>query len=664
MSGKARIGTLTAMLAATAATFALAAAAASATAVPHPSAGRLPSFPVLRGVIPVLASKADVSAHEKLVNEAFEAARASRGSGGTPVPNEGALPRCLEEFEEELTFFTQDMCYRGGPVLHGPRIHLIFWQGEPGAVGEENVKAFPGSYEATVTRYFKDVTHDSGLTSDSYAVDAQYWEEQAPRAFISGEYKFSFEPATDVTVDNTAFPKHLTGGCTDATQYSEGPCLLDSDIQKEVEKVAGTSKGLGDIYLVLTPPGVGGCFESESGECAYRQYCAYHSDFGGDGKTVGLQTLYADLPYIGEVRGCDSGVHPNEELAPEAEEKGEDHGADAVIDTASHELNEAVTDPIGSQCDENALKAIIGCEKNAWTDAIGQEVADKCLPPETTIAGIYGEPLGELLPRQPASFYNQLVSGNHYWAQREWSNEAGLFEGACVQRAIGASFTVSAGAAATVPMTLDGSPSGAPGDPATYWVWNFGGGEQIGTASPTLSHTFAQAGEQLVALTAYDRYGNAEATVESFNVGPAPSPPPPPVTPAPLVIREPVTPGHLTAAQLAAKLGLPGNGKKLSGNGPFGLGHAECPPACGVTLQLYAKEPKVSHKRRTSRWVLAGSAHLTLSAKGAGSLTVSLNAKGRVLLHKIHRAAARLVVTVEGQEGGTWQIVRSLTLTR
>lgn len=539
---------------------AVTAGTALAAAERHSHIGKLPAYPVLRGVMPVLGSATAVEAHEKLIEGAFAAARAQRAQRqqGTPVPSE-ELQSCVEPEEEELVFYTQDMCYHGGPVLHDPTIHLIFWQGqvEEDISKEPNVKLFPPHYVELVERYFEDVAHDSGLEANAFAVDREYWEEQGVKPFKAGEYKLSFERSSDVTFDTAkAFPKHVSG-CTDPTPFSEGPCLLDSDLQKEVEGVAGTSsKGLGDLYVVLTPPGVGGCFESESGECAYRQYCAYHGDFGGNGMTPGLQTLYADLPYLGEVPGCDSFVHPNEAVSLQEEKEGIDSGADAVIDTASHEVNETITDPIGSQCDEEEVggkQVIVGCEKLAWTDAIGQEVADKCLPPESTVAGIYGEPLGELLPGRGASLFNQEINENRYWTQREWSNEAGLGEGACVQRLIEVGFSVSVRRQATVPLTLDGSSSGAPGDPAVYWVWNFGG-EQIGTASPAISHTFAQPGFYLVGLTAYDAYGNSQAGIGIVEVGSAP--PPTPAAP-PTVIKEVIVPGHYTPAQVAAALGLP-----------------------------------------------------------------------------------------------------------
>jgi hypothetical protein len=639
--------------------------AGSVSAVePHPHIGRLPGFPAIRGVVPVLGSKAAVAAHEKLVNGAFAAVRArhAKGLAGPVESNE----RFLAECEDEVAFLaSQDVCYRGGPVVRGATLHLIFWQGPlpPG----EHVGQFQAAYVEKIESYFEDVAHDSGAQTNVFAVDPQYGDTSGP-----GEYNLTFKRAEDVTVDTAhAFPG--TAKCVDETPNSEGPCLLDSEIQKEVETVAKTSeKGLHDIYVVLTPPGVGGCFEEASGECAYKQYCAYHGDFGGNGVTPGKQTLYADLPFAGvdpPVTGgsssCDSGVHPNASSA----------GADATIDDASHELNETITDPIGSQCVSNAKEAS-ECEHNAWTDVVGQEVADKCLPPESTVTGTYGEALGEVEPGNEASRFNQLINGDRYFTQRVWSNEAGLFEGGCVQRAIGASFSVPPGVAATVPATLDGSASGAPGDPAVYWVWSFDEGEQIGTSSPRLSHTFASPGAQEVGLTAYDAYGNAEATLELVSVGAAPIPSPPPPTPAPpspAAKEATSTLAHFTAAQIAAKLGLPGNGRRLAGAGPFLLGRAECPPACTVTLRLSAKVTRIVHKHKLATLVPVGVARRQGMPTGAvfvrfqpgilGELTLSLNAQGRALLRKNRTLTCRLVATVESQEGAMWQIVRSLTLT-
>lgn len=624
----------------------LAAGAAFGAAERHPHVGKLPGYPAIRGVIPVLGSRAAVAAHETLIKGAFAAANSAYLSerhlfhSGVAVSNKVGEPRCLGE-EELLSLETHDVCYRGGPVVRDPKIHLIFWQGKPGAVGEENVEPFPAGYESTIAGYFENVAHDSGLETNVFAVQPQYGEILED-GFAQGQY--ALESEVQVTKDPSSF---LPSKCEDKTDFSAGPCVLDSDIQKTVETYAGPQPtGLKDIWVVLTPEGVGSCFQE--GECAYQVYCAYHGDFGGDGTINSKQTLYANLPFT-DNELCASGEHPS---------SNPDNGADAVIDVASHEINETISDPIGSQCAEGATK-VSECEPASWTDAVGQEIADKCLPPESTKGGVYGVALGGEIEEN--DLYNQVINGGHYFTQRVWSNEAGLFEGACVQRRIGVGFSISAVRQATVPMTLNGAASGAPGDPSVYWVWNFGNGEQIGTASPTISHTFAQPGEYVVGLTAYDAFGNSEAGVgRPFEVGAAPTPPLPSPAPAPQVIQ--LAPTAYTAAQLATKLGLPTNGKKLSGNGPFSLGHAECPPACGVTLQLFARTTTTANKHTTTKLVLIGSAHFKLAAKGAHTLSLSLNAKGKQLLHKLHKLNCKLIVGVEGQEGGSWRIERSLTL--
>ncbi|HWX44876.1 MAG TPA: PKD domain-containing protein [Solirubrobacteraceae bacterium] len=639
---------------------------AAATVESHPHVGRLPGFPRIRGAIPVLGSTAAVSAHRRLVQDAFKAAR-TRAEHHAAEPNGVASAGCGEEL---FFYYSQDVCYQGGPVLRDPTVHLIFWQGPltgGGEPAEAKVGLFPPGYEETVERYFADVAHDRGLETNVFAVDPQYGAEEPSGSgkYAPGVYASTFEPAQDVAASLDPFPvldAKESEECEDFVEgYAEGPCLLDKGIQEEVKTVAeakGWARNLESVFFVFTPPGVGSC--SAEG-CAYKQYCAYHGDFGGNGVyPPGNQTIYVNMPFVGKFEGCDAGVHPNN--------VGEDNGADAAIDDASHEFNEAITDPLGSQCKTGAKQAS-ECEPFSWTDAIGQEIGDKCLPTESTIAGIYGEPLGEVIPGNFVTEYNQLIGGDHYWTQREWSNAATELQGGCVQRMVHTEFPAPTGARATVPVTFDGAPSGSPGDPIEYWDWNFGDHITAGTPEATVAHTYAAPGTYEVTLTAFDVYGNSNTFTQTVEVGPAPPPVPPP---APIVntvtVKEPTpTLEHLTIAQLAAKLGLPANGRRLSGVGSIALGRGECPPACGVTLRLYANVSSTGHGRRRVKLVQIGSLHLTIAAKGTGALALTLNATGRSLLRRAGRAGtnlkATLTLAVEDQQGAAWQLTRTLTLT-
>jgi hypothetical protein len=599
-----------------------------------PASSPLPGFPRFRGVMLVRDGSSASASRERAISAALKTA-----STTNPNCSAGAEPGA-------------DLCYWGGPIVRAHKVHLIFWEGT--VVQGHSIGS---AYKKAIERYFEDVAAASGANSNVYAVETQYGGSNG-----AGEYSVSFGGSlSDVYVDNDPLPVSgkAPGQCTDAATPN-GICITDKDLQTEIEvaRQAENLNGhhwessLADIYFVFTPHEVGGCFfgEGESPEanaCAFETYCAYHSSFVNASKEA-APPLYANLPDSANVPGCDAFEHPNEA-----------EGVDATLDTASHEHNETITDPLAS----------------SWFDVIGQEVADKCLPPETfDIYGgaIEGSPAtaggGKIIP---GTLYNQIVGSDHYYLQREWSNTAFNGEGGCVQRMLPTSFTPPAEAKATVPATFDGSSSGETGDPAIYWVWSFGDGMQVGTPEPTASHTYAVAKTYQVTLTAFDAYGNSSTHTLSVTVGAAPPPPPPPTpppAPEPITLTKtvnvlvPVEPTAYTAAQLAQKLGLPANGATLSGLGAIALGHAECPPACTVGLRLFATARTTKHHRRTVRRVPIGTLTTTVAAKGAGGLALTLNETGRRLLGRSHRLFAQLVVTVTGREGGSWEIKRSLTL--
>lgn len=592
----------------------------SAALARGPMRSPLPGYPRFHGVLLVHDNSAASVAREQSIKSALGTA------GGKPTAN------CPHP--ESLT---GDLCYWGGPVVGEHKVHLIFWEGE--AVQGHPISA---KYREAIELYFKDVAARSGSTTNVYAVQTQYGDLSG-----KGRYQVTFEgAASDVYIDKNALPTSGSASkeCVDK-EAAAGVCITDKDLQGQVELARAAENGKGhhweasmhDIYFVFTPAKVGSCFygagegTGEANACAFEAggYCAYHSGVENGAEEL-EPPLYANIPDAGGVEGCDSFQHPNGA-----------EGVDATLDATSHEHNETISDPLGT----------------GWLDLIGQEVGDKCLPPETF--DIYGGLLGGSLVAGTA--FNQEIGTDRYWLQREWSNSATGGEGRCVTRMLHTAFTVQPEARAGVPVIFNGSASGESGDPATYWVWDFGDEVQVGTPQSSVSHTYGGSGIAVVTLTAYDAAGNSNTSTLEVPIGPAPPPIPPP---APITIREVLAPGHVTAAQLATKLGLPANGKKLSGNGPFSFGRAACPPACGVTLQLYAKVTMTSHGHSATKLVLIGSSQVAVAAKALKSLSLSLNAKGKQLLHKLRTLSCRLLVTVEGQEGGTWQIARTLTLKR
>ena len=155
----------------------------------------------------------------------------------------------------------------------------------------------------------------------------------------------------------------------------------------------------------------------------------------------------------------------------------------------------------------------------------------------------------------------------------------------------------------------------------------------------------------------------------------APAPPPGPViNPTSSVpvkevkeVKVPAAVSHYSSAQIAALLGLPANGAKLSGLSPLALGRQDCPPACKGSLRLYARVGKGS---KTALIGTAKFASTPLKFTGnvappvlQARIVLDLNATGRRLLRGHRTLPCTLQVSVEGQEGGSWQISRSLKLT-
>ena len=264
---------------------------------------------------------------------------------------------------------SNNLVYNGGPVMHADANYAIFW--EP--AGHSTTATFKN----IVGGYFNNVAAASGATNNVYSVATQYYDG-------SGNIAYSATSGGS-TVDTDPYPSL---GCV-GTNIG-GPCINDSQLQTEVQKVVAAKKwptGLGAEYFVYFPNGVTTCTSVASYECSGTIYCAYHSSVGSGSSTI----LYANMPYDG-ISGCESGEYPNG-----------DTGADSELNVTSHESIETITDPLG----------------NAWYDSSGNEIGDKC-------NFTFGSPLGGAAGAQ----YNEQISAGNYYLQEEWSNAAA----GCVQR--------------------------------------------------------------------------------------------------------------------------------------------------------------------------------------------------------------------------------------
>ncbi|HEV8461711.1 MAG TPA: hypothetical protein VGQ38_13465, partial [Gaiellaceae bacterium] len=182
---------------------------------------------------------------------------------------------------------------------------------------------FGASYQTLIDRYFADVAHDSGGTTNVYSVATQYSDGSGAiqyQSTVGGSY-----------VDRDPLPAN---GCSDNVDTY---CLTDQQLRQEIQSVLTATSwqgGLDHIFFLMTPNGVGSCFKGVGGQCSTNDFCAYHSAFQDSN---GDDVIYANEPYEVGQTGC---TDPSQGFPNDVE-------ADTTINTISHEHNESITDPLG-----------------------------------------------------------------------------------------------------------------------------------------------------------------------------------------------------------------------------------------------------------------------------------------------------------------------------
>ena len=393
---------------------------------------------------------------------------AAAASGGTAAPARvgGLVPHSTARItlgERLLAAVTSGpLIYHLGPVMHSNETFAIYWVPSGYTVD--------GTYKTAIDGYLTDVAAASGQATNVYSVGTQYYDTTGSVA-----YQSTFGGSV---IDTDAFPAN---GCS-----VTATCLTDSQLQNEIQHEIAVNhwpEGLGSLFFILTPSGVGSCIDSSNTECSTNVYCAYHSAFADSG--TGQDVVYANEPYDAAITGCNTPESPNS------------NAADSTINTISHEQNEAITDPL----------------LNAWfsADSNQDEVADLC-------AWVWGSPLGG----SGGSEYNQVINSHDYWLQEEYSNDGS----ACLQHYVShlAPTNVSAPAVsgtAAVGQKLSTSTGSWAGTPTAYaYQWqrcSFSGGNCANIPGATgATYTLAAAdGGQTVRSTVSAANGNGASAYAS-----------------------------------------------------------------------------------------------------------------------------------------------------
>ncbi|MGH6793716.1 MAG: hypothetical protein ACREDD_00950 [Methylocella sp.] len=260
--------------------------------------------------------------------------------------------------------------YSGGPIMPTVNLYAIYWA--PPTLQNGTPVTLPVTYKRLQKRLLKDYPqHGIGNITTQY-------NQTGPTLYPTNDGDFN----GDFFVDTSPYPAST---CSDTAR--PGNCITDANIQAEITKVMGIKGWVGElnnIFLVYTTDGEGSCVDSSSTNCAYTQYCAYHSFFGPTAAPV----IYANMPF-GDTSACQNFGQPS---------PNGDAVADAVTSTASHEITESITDPL----------------LNAWFTAMGNEIGDLC-------AYNYGTNSWNSMVTNDA---NQNWNGHFYELQMEFDNHA------------------------------------------------------------------------------------------------------------------------------------------------------------------------------------------------------------------------------------------------
>ncbi|HXM95698.1 MAG TPA: hypothetical protein VOA64_15840 [Candidatus Dormibacteraeota bacterium] len=205
---------------------------------------------------------------------------------------------------QALQASSPQLTYRNGPLMAAAEVFTVFWS------TEWNVAPLNAMMQE-INQFF-----DYILTS---ALIDQLVE------YNVASYKISHGKRTGTAVIT---PAALTS-------------VNDKTIQHELETEIASNNAFpqpsgNTLYFVFTPPGVK---VVQGGASSCQAFCGYHND-------INEQVFYAVMPYP-NCAGCTGGLKP----------------FDALTSTSSHELCEAITDPIPGQ---------------GWYDDSNGEIGDIC----------------------------------------------------------------------------------------------------------------------------------------------------------------------------------------------------------------------------------------------------------------------------------------------
>jgi hypothetical protein len=196
----------------------------------------------------------------------------------------------------------------GNPVLHGTGVYAVYW---------DPTDHYWSEWQNAIDSYLHNAGASAGSLATVFSVESQYTDKSNRPASEAQNFKGAY-------VDYHAYP---SSGCTDPQPFAlvdqiglefEGTptavCLTSAQMAGELEAfiaLHGLPKGLGNVYYLLTPPGVTVCLDSgkATGHCSdfaegnnesyENSFCSYHADVNPGGLSTGSANtiVYAVIPW-------------------------------------------------------------------------------------------------------------------------------------------------------------------------------------------------------------------------------------------------------------------------------------------------------------------------------------------------------------------------------
>jgi uncharacterized repeat protein (TIGR01451 family) len=287
---------------------------------------------------------------EPLTGQSSPTAKINASFTHTPAPNSG-----------------NDLPAGSGQVMTSTTIYYDFWL----PTGQTYEGTAPGdtNYENLLTRW----ANDLGST--------QYHNLITQYTGTNGTAGNSVTFGGSWVDTGTAYPH---AGTT-------GDPLQDSDIRTEVTNAVTTNGWTEDVNHIVAVFTATNIHECQGGDCTYNKFCAYHDHFS-DGGNDAVYAFMAFDNFVHEAgKTCVAGETGGDTDPNRGRYPNNDINADAEINTLSHEVIEAETDPHPN---------------DTWTGPLG-EIGDACnfnFAPRNDIgADVY-------------------LNGHPYIVQQEWSN--------------------------------------------------------------------------------------------------------------------------------------------------------------------------------------------------------------------------------------------------